>query len=424
MVMNRFHQLFASLLLLLTWVTPAVMAQQELQMGPPRIDPNGYDPDLSQPFIEPFAFDPDFQFFAPSGVDRLGGEIDPSIGWFASYDRTCLYVTRPQDEATSTQGDFGWGNRFDIGYMTEEEHGWMVSFLHLDGPNNYRILEMERIDVFNPDDLVNSVANADELRGGGGGGGGGNAAVTVTPGFPVRDRNDPITQARDYRLHDSINVAKVSSFELNKTFRIDPLHYGSIVEPFVGVRYSTVNDYYRRDRYQRIDETTGAVVFDSAIPGIFPTLPAQDIDDASMEQLISTNTQFDNNLFGGQIGLRWFKQKSRWNLSAEVKALAFQNFQSFNRTTDTERTYYDGGIQGEVDVVLNTRNVASGHSAEFVFGTEIRAEAAYSITKYMQLRAGIQFMDLARGIGRGNDALRNDQDFLMVGATGGFAINR
>ena len=129
-------------------------------------------------------------------------------------------------------------------------------------------------------------------------------------------------------------------------------------------------------------------------------------------------------MFGAQIGMRWHKQKSRWNLSSEMRAFALQNFQSFNRTTDVEVTLYDGGIAADVDAVFYNRTINSGHSAEFVFGTEIRAEAAYSISKYVQLRAGIQFMDFARGIGRGNDLARNDQDVLLVGATGGFTVNR
>src|SRR5687768_14648249 len=148
--MSRFFQLIA-ILSVLAPITVPVLAQHEMHMGPPMVSPDGYDPDLTQPFIEPFTFDPDFQFFAPAGVDRLGGEIDPSIGFFATYDRTYIYVTRPQDEPSYTQGDATWGNRFTFGFMTEEDHGWLASIMHIDGPNVFRVLEAERINVWEED---------------------------------------------------------------------------------------------------------------------------------------------------------------------------------------------------------------------------------------------------------------------------------
>jgi hypothetical protein len=77
-----------------------------------------------------------------------------------------------------------------------------------------------------------------------------------------------------------------------------------------------------------------------------------------------------------------------------------------------------------VNIVLHNQFRNSFHDAEFVFGTELRAEAAYDITRYIQLRGGVQFLDFGRGIGRGNDITLNDQDFLMVGATFGLAVNR
>lgn len=423
MLMNRFFQLVAALTALALSASQ-VSAQHEVHRGPPFIDPNGYDPDLAQPFIEPMTFDPDFQFFAPAGVDRLGGEIEPSIGWFATFDRAYTYVTRPQDEPSNVQGDFTWGNRFNLGYMTAEDHGWHVCFSHIDGPNNYRILEQERINVFEPDDLINGDPDGIALRGGAGGGGGGGTPAVIRPGFPLRDRNDPETQDRTYRVHESINVAKVSGFELNKTFRIDPLHYGSIVEPFFGFRYTNIDDFFTREIYERFDTVTGALVFTTAIPNVFPAPPAN-LATVSTEQLTSVRTHFDNNMYGAQLGMRWYKQKSRWNLSGEVRAFALQNFQNFNRLTEQDRTQYTAGTgTPAVNAVFSNRVTESGHAAEFVFGTELRAEAAYNVTKYVRLRSGVEFMGFGRGIGRGNVLARNDQDFLTVGANLGFEVNR
>jgi hypothetical protein len=77
-----------------------------------------------------------------------------------------------------------------------------------------------------------------------------------------------------------------------------------------------------------------------------------------------------------------------------------------------------------VNAVFYNRTVDSGHDAEFVFGTEVRVEAAYNVTKYVRLRAGWDFLSIGRGIGRGNNLARNDQDFLTTGATFGFEVNR
>jgi hypothetical protein len=406
--------------LALSVIAPQAHAQREIHHIPPVVNPDGFNPDVAQPFIEPTMFESDLQFFAPADIDRINTEMDASVGWFATYDRSYMYVTRPQAEESSAQGDFTWGNRFDLGYMTDEQHGWLFSFLHIDGPNNYHLLEVERINVVEPDDEINLPLDNVILRGGQAGGGGQN--TVGIPGFPVRDRNNPITNGRDYILRDSINVADLSSFEVNKTFRIDPLHYGSIIEPFFGFRYFSLNDYFENDRYSRFDTLTGVLVYSSDAFGFPPPPP---IANVGVERYESLRAQFENHMFGGQIGTRWFKQKSRWNLSGEVRAFAVQNFQAFTTTLDTEHTIYTSGTGNPtVSAVLYNSAINSGHSAEFVFGTEVRAEAAYELTRYIQLRAGMQFLEFARGIGRGINLGENDQDVTMAGATFGITVNR
>ena len=98
--------------------------------------------------------------------------------------------------------------------------------------------------------------------------------------------------------------------------------------------------------------------------------------------------RFDNHMVGGQLGVRWFKQKDKWNLSGELRAFAAQNFQSLEVSTDLERTYYVAiNPGGGIDSVVYDRSRTAGHASEFVFGTEIRAEAAYAITRDFSVRA-------------------------------------
>lgn len=94
------------------------------------------------PFIEPDTFNPDYQYFAPVDEDTYGGWPDPPTGFFFSYERLYWSVTRSEylvPEFEPEQGDFTWGNRYEAGFMTEDgphgPYGWLLSVVHLDGPN-------------------------------------------------------------------------------------------------------------------------------------------------------------------------------------------------------------------------------------------------------------------------------------------------
>jgi len=401
-------------LVALAQLAPLAFAQQEIHHIPPWINPNGDNPDLLQPFVDPGAFPWDWQFFAPAEFGDFGNGQDLNTGYFATWDRIYIYVSRPEYDANPTQGDFTWGNRFELGYMSEEDHGWLMEFWHIDGPNWYCETIVERVNVLNPDDEINGNPQNIDLRTGGGGA----PTNPQTPGVPVRDRNNRVTEARDYILKDSINVADLSSWELNKTFRKYELHYGSVIEPFIGFRYMTFEDLFRRDTYDRIDGTTGAIVGQVPPTTVDPTV----LDD---ELYTSFQSLFVNHLVGGQFGARWFKVKSRWNLSTEIRAFAFANFQSLEQFTFTELTFYDGvSVGATIDGVFESKTREAFHSNEFVYGGEVRAEAAYEVTRDLALRIGMTFIELGGGIGRGDNINQNSEDVQMIGATFGIDYRR
>ena len=62
-----------------------------------------------------------------------------------------------------------------------------------------------------------------------------------------------------------------------------------------------------------------------------------------IEDFNATNTDIKNHMVGGQLGLRWYKRKSRWLLSSELRAFVFQNFQELESNTQLERVYYQDG---------------------------------------------------------------------------------
>lgn len=88
-----------------------------------------------QPFIDPAYFNPDFQFFAPADVDYYGDPAPPTTGWFFTYDRLYWVVSRPDNGPRPWDGDTSWGNRFDIGYMTEDDGGWLFNTTRIESTN-------------------------------------------------------------------------------------------------------------------------------------------------------------------------------------------------------------------------------------------------------------------------------------------------
>ena len=348
------------------------------------------------PFVDLDYFSTDSQFFAAADIDGYGGGPSASTGWFASFDRMYMYVSRPNAEASNTQGDMTWGNRIDLGYMTEEKHGWLISMQNISGPNSMQRIRQERNNRFMED-----ASPQDE-------------AID-----PPQDNNNRESGARDYFLEDSLNMANLSNFEINKTFLMKPLHNGAIVEPFYGFRYMRFTDFDRQDDYTRYDED-GAVV--PIIP-IGPP-PAVQPSDAAFEEYISGQGTYENNLVGGQLGFRYSQHRSRWLLSGEVRAFAFTNLQNLHLTDFRTVTEVDVGTGNEPDSEQSkvVHTYMSGN--EFVFGGEIRAEAAYEVTRDISLRFGMEFLDLAQGIGRGRNPEQNDEDVQLFGLTFGFTVNR
>lgn len=351
------------------------------------------------PFAEAVELDPDWQFFAPVDVDAMA-ELSPRKraheGWFAAYDRIHMWASRPNVEASSRVGDFGWGNRFDIGFMTEKDTGWLFSGRSMGGPNVYDTTLVERIDRINDDDLNDPNA----------------------PVFPPSDRNDPQLGYRAYVLGDSLNVLGLNSFELNRTWRREPYRYGGILEPMVGLRYTSLRDTSLNESYFRSNALIGT-------PG---TVSAT----TDVETLVSDTMLVRNQMFGGQLGARYFTHINRWTLSSEFRAAGMANFQSGRRSSQLFVTEYDG-LGGDVVITDNftSSTVSYEENTEFALVLEARAEAAYQVTKYLNIRGGIDMVNFTRGIWRGANnigqvagAVDHDQDALLMGFTFGITLNR
>ena len=379
-VLNLFKRLIA--IVALVAVSPSVFGQ------------------VYHPFAEPLEFNPDWQFFAPVDVDslmELPSRKRANTGWFGTYDRLYTWVSRPEVEQSRADGDFTWGNRYDLGFMTDDRSGWLFSMKHIGGPGVYNTIYQERIDRVNLDD---------------------SGPTDPTPVQPFLDGNDSQIGTRVYILGDSLNVAGLSNFEINKTWRREPYRYGGVIEPMLGLRYTTFKDYALNQSYARSRD----LISD---PGTLSTT-------TDVETLISNETSIRNDMFGGQLGFRYFNYYKRWTLSSELRAFGMQNFQNRSYRQRSETTEYDGIGIGSAVVATDYTNgsgFVESSNSEFVVGFEARAEAAYQITKYFSIRGGVDVLDFAKGIWRGaNPGFGNinehSQDVQMAGFTFGLTLNR
>jgi hypothetical protein len=332
-----------------------------------------------QPFIDPGYFNPDFQFFAPPEVSEFGGGEAPNHGLYFTFDRTYVNVTRPRNEfsfGSGNQGDFTWGNRMEIGYMAGDPKGWQAVLWHVNGPNEY---------FANTEYIQEVQDNAQQAT-----------ANQLTPGGL-----------------DSLNQLKMSSFELNRVWRVQEFHNGTHLEPFVGYRYMNVRDFFQRQNFSE-----------------FPFTPTANPDEFFL--INSRNSVFENQMHGAQLGARMFRQRGHWMLSADVRFFAMANFQSLKvinqqsltpnpELANVDGTFDDFVIVGGADV---TRQLFYQRASQFVWGGEVRGEASYELTRDINFRVGFVFLDLGQGIGRGDLLRLNNQAVQMAGVTFGFTVNR
>jgi len=180
----------------------------------------------------------------------------------------------------------------------------------------------------------------------------------------------------DEALRPEENLGKLNSFEFSKVWRFKPLHEGSIVEAFVGPRFA---------RY----EQWTALLIDT---------PVGEMQTMSIK----------NDMYGGQAGLRWYKMKGRWIVSAEGRYFYAYNHQN----------YADNGSE------LNEDAIPQEFSEDnWVGAGDLRVEATYQFTKAFALSVGWEMLYFGHGIAR-NAPPFDDQDLLVTGVTFGFNVNR
>jgi len=375
-----------------------------------------YAQDHNLPPVDPFAFDPDYQWFEPiyeADLIDVKPKKRANTGWFATFDRLNLYGTRPETPIAfngETKLDHGDGGRYEIGYMLpQKDTGYLFTWTNNDVYDAQGVRQ-ERLNRYSLDDLEGS---ADDSPAG--------------PPFgfivPMEDRNNLGFNTRFYDVTISNNIMNYDSYEFNKTWRLEPYHYGGILEPMVGVRWSRIEDLNLRQTYS----TTQDNLSPSLVPGPGVLLPF------SAAELLTSDIQVtDNEIVTGQIGFRYFKHKGRFMYSSDFRVFAGGSWQSLESYSEQELTVYafaDGnevGTIGEPPVYIERDRDESTFidNDEFVVGFDVRGELGYQLTKAISIRGGFQVIDFGRGVWRGGVGASSDQDLLLVGGTFGITLNR
>lgn len=147
------------------------------------------------PFVAPGTFDYDAQMFAPVEFTN-SEELEPSVGFYFVYDRMYTSISkagaRIPDDGTLVSvsvprgSNYIWGNRYELGWMSDQGDGWGVNFERSNG----------------------SFFSAGQ-----------NALVS-----------NPMQVETTF-----------TNVEVNRMFR-QPLSRGGHIEPYIGMRYQNVSD--------------------------------------------------------------------------------------------------------------------------------------------------------------------------------------
>lgn len=181
-------------------VTQLETANAQIHIPGPRFEHRDLEQsDETLPLATPGIFDYDAQIFAPLEFGN-DDQLEPRNGFYASFDKTYLSVTKaPRLNGGGTNlvdlgSNYIWGTRYQIGWFSENETGWGISFQNNRGSafaNGQDIL------VPNPTLITNAFA----------------------------------------------------SVEINRIFR-QTMSNGSTLEPYIGLRYFNIHDETLEDTNQ------------------------------------------------------------------------------------------------------------------------------------------------------------------------------
>ena len=172
------------------------LAYGQLHVPGPRFQHHDIEsPDSTRPVATPGIYNYDMQIFAPVEFPT-GDELEPNTGFFFSIDRMTISFSGG-NEFGGKHNNYTWGNRYDFGFMNDEDDGW-----------NFIYEDLEGSDFVNGADVLSDIP------------------VIVNP-----------TQL----------TSRLGNVEINKIYR-QVLKNGGWLEPYIGLRYIHFSDNTTEDR--------------------------------------------------------------------------------------------------------------------------------------------------------------------------------
>jgi hypothetical protein len=279
-----------------------------------------------------------------------------------------MFTTRPQaGQVGHEDWDPSWANRFEFGYMTDDDCGWLISATRLHSPN-------------------------------------------VT--FGNRESSSDIGVEESMELSGILNDLRYDSGEINRVWRRPMLHKGAFLEPFVGLRINHLTSVSGIRFTQELVEETVEFELEQPIddeenPIGDPVLVPVEGEPIINSSTYSDETVSENRMYGGQVGFRLVYPNGRWVYSTEVRAFALANYQQVTRSNPDELIFDSVGQR------------------EFVVGGELRFETAYMLTRDISARFGMEYLHFGRGIARAAQVQsQNYEDVGSIGTSFGLTINR
>jgi len=357
------------------------------------------------------------QMFAPADLSEFGTSPEPRQGYFISFEGLKWSISPPDRAEIGVPG----GSRLVLGSTTRDliGGGFLDVFVqtnsHDTGVFDAEFTEGERIElgrIFGHNGWLFGLSHLNTQNQIFVAGGMDVVFLDPTRQFLIGNiGTDPIDETtviapmpitfNQAFLH---NRAKLFNVELMYVRRMHRTHFGGIFEWFVGGRYMQFDDRFLVD-------ARGGVLEDSY-----------------------WDTRVDNNIYGPQAGVRWFRTHRRWTLSTEGRFFGGFNRQNFYQ----EGTLASQSTPGQPGNLLSLGKTAFAHDAhedEFAPAVEIRVDLHYQLTRSVLFRVGWTgyWQD---GIARasrsvayevphmGIDTTYNRQDIFVHGVNLGIEVNR
>jgi len=416
----------------------------------------------------------DAQFFQQPDLTQIGTYPQLNYGPYFQYERLFWSLHQPSTtqigdagasafnpifgEGTPNDNNTGfmnagfvWGNRFDLGYVLDDNTGWAVSILKTNTQFNTLVDSFStNVTFVNNEPLVTVNGLGTPSTG---------QNVTVNPfapgalsnplTIPVYQQNFPSFNNLEFR-----NFTRLTGFELMKTYRYPVTHNGGVWTIGAGVRF-----FQLHDRFDAVGDAAGTIITSSIPAGVagplVPLIPPAPTGTPQSPQYPATPAEtevitygaapnswdlgIDNDVVGPQIEVGYEMENNRWTVGANFRAMFGANFENASEYG------YTGGpltntLTGFGTTMFGTANQPldnffnKSNSIEFAPLGELRVDAEYKITDNFSLKVGYSAI-LITGIGRAANRIvyalpdmgiadgGNKEHFFADGVTVGFELN-